>query len=132
MPCFRRPRYATRKGVHANIEGREPLGLRPRRRFGSSSRPAVHPEAKEKPAVRMRETVKIKSPEKRARIGERIKISATSSGLTLKELAAKANTTPALIYQYVRGITNVPRDTLQAIAAATNVNIEFFDPDKDT
>jgi tetratricopeptide (TPR) repeat protein len=82
--------------------------------------------------VRMKETVKIKSPEKRARIGERIKIAATSSGLTLKELAEKANTTPALIYQYVRGITNVPPDTLRGIAAATKVNIEFFDPDKDT
>lgn len=75
---------------------------------------------------------KIKSPEKRARIGERIKLAATSSGLTLKELAEKADTTPALIYQYVRGITNVPLATLEAIARATGVSLEFFDPDKDT
>lgn len=74
---------------------------------------------------------KVKSPEKRARIGERIKIAATSSGLTLKELAEKAGTTPALIYQYVRGITNVPPPTLENIARVTRVSLEFFDPDKD-
>jgi tetratricopeptide (TPR) repeat protein len=74
---------------------------------------------------------KIKSPEKRARIGERIKLAATSSGLTLKELAERAQTTPALIYQYVRGITNVPLETLEAIAKVTGVSLEFFDPDKD-
>jgi tetratricopeptide (TPR) repeat protein len=96
---------------------------------GSDKRRSVHEEIN---IVRTRPAVRIKSPEKRARIGERIKLAATSAGLTLKELAEKANTAPALIYQYVRGITNVPPETLQAIAAVTKVSLEFFDPDKDT
>ena len=70
----------------------------------------------------------VHSPLQRA--PKRIKVAATSAGLTLKELAAQAGTTPALIYQYVRGITNVPPETLRAIAVATRVNLEFFDPDK--
>ncbi len=80
---------------------------------------------------RSKSVVKIKSPEKRARIGERIKLAATSSGLTLKDLAERVGVQPTLIYQYVRGITNVPPDTLHAIAGATRVSLEFFDPDKD-
>lgn len=76
-------------------------------------------------------TVRIKSPEKRARIGERIKLAATSAGMTLKDLAERVNVSPTLIYQYVRGITNVPAATLEGIAAATRVSLEFFDPDKD-
>lgn len=80
---------------------------------------------------RTRVGTRAKSPEKRARIGERIKIAATSAGLTLKELAERVGTTPALIYQYVRGITNIPPETLKRIAATTQVTLEFFDPDKD-
>lgn len=81
---------------------------------------------------RQRTTTKIKSPEKRARIGERIKLAAVSAGLNLKDLAEQVGTSPGLIYQYVRGITNVPPEILQAIAAATRVSLDFFDPDKDT
>jgi len=74
---------------------------------------------------------KIKSPEKRARIGERIKIAATLAGLNLDELAERIGTPVARIYQYVRGITSIPPATLQAIAEVTNVSLELFDPDKD-
>lgn len=73
----------------------------------------------------------VRSPQKRARVGERIKIAATSAGLSLKALAARVGCPPSLMYQYVRGITNIPDDTLQAIARSTGVVLEFFDPDKD-
>lgn len=82
--------------------------------------------------MKKRETFKLRSPEKRARVGERIKLAATSSGLSLKDLAGHAGTSPALIYQYVRGITNIPMDVLHAIADVTKVGMEFFDPEKET
>lgn len=82
--------------------------------------------------MKKRETFKLRSPEKRARVGERIKLAATSAGLSLKDLAEKSGTTPALIYQYVRGITNIPLDTLHSIAEVTKVGVEFFDPEKET
>lgn len=74
---------------------------------------------------------KIKSPEKRARIGERIKLAATLAGMSLDELAQRIGAPAARIYQYVRGITNIPPETLQAIAAVTNVSMTLFDPDVD-
>lgn len=74
---------------------------------------------------------KITSPEKRARMGERIKMSATSSGMSLKELARKIDAPVSLLYQYVRGITNVPPHRLQAIADVTGLSVNFFNPDRD-
>ncbi len=74
---------------------------------------------------------RLNTPEKRARVGERIKIAATQAGLTLKELSERAETTPALVYQYVRGITSVPPETLENIARVTRVHTDFFDPEKD-
>lgn len=73
----------------------------------------------------------VRTPQKRARVGERIKLAATSAGLTLKELARRVGCTSSLMYQYVRGITNVPDETLQQIAKTTGVVMDFFDPDKD-
>lgn len=81
--------------------------------------------------VRAKSATKIKSPEKRARIGERIKIAATQAGLTLKELAEETGTPPNLMYQYVRGSTHIAPEKLQAIADTTGVSVEFFDPDRD-
>lgn len=78
-----------------------------------------------------RQNLKLNTPEKRARIGERIKVASTQAGLSLKELAAAAGTTPTLIYQYVRGIVAVPPDLLEKIAAVTDVHTDFFDPDKE-
>ncbi len=74
---------------------------------------------------------KLNTPEKRARVGERIKIAATQAGITLKELSESAGTSPSLIYQYVRGITAVPDDLLEKIATVTRVHTDFFDPGKD-
>lgn len=72
------------------------------------------------------------SQEKRARIGERIKLAAAQAGLTLKELAESAGISPPpLIYQYKRGVIAVPEETLERIATATNVPVDFFDPDTD-
>jgi tetratricopeptide (TPR) repeat protein len=73
----------------------------------------------------------MKSPEKRARIGERIKIAATQAGLTLKGLAEAIGLPPGMIYQYVRGSTHIPLEKLHAIAHTTGVSMEFFDPDQD-
>lgn len=75
--------------------------------------------------------MKISSPEKRARIGERIKMSAMSAGMTLKELAEGINLPVSLMYQYVRGITNVPPEVIESVATTTKLNMEFFDPDLD-
>src|SRR5476649_1626070 len=78
-----------------------------------------------------RQNPKLNTPEKRARVGERIKIAATQAGLSLKELAEYAGTSPSLIYQYVRGIIMIPNETLERIAALTRVHTDFFDPDKE-
>jgi transcriptional regulator with XRE-family HTH domain len=74
---------------------------------------------------------KLNTPEKRARVGERIKVAATQSGLSLKELAQACETKPSMIYQYVRGITSIPPDLIERIAAVTRVHTDFFDPEKD-
>lgn len=74
---------------------------------------------------------KLNTPQKRARVGERIKIAATQAGITLKELAEQAGTSPSLIYQYVRGIIAVPEPTLVRIAEVTRVHPDYFDPDTD-
>ena len=74
---------------------------------------------------------KLNTPEKRARVGERIKVAATQSGLSLKELAQACETKPSMIYQYVRGITSIPPDLIDRIAAVTRVHSDFFDPEKD-
>ncbi len=74
---------------------------------------------------------KLNTPEKRARIGERIKVAAAQAGLTLKELAEKTGTSPSFIYQYVRGITGIPAPILEQVALITHVPIDFFDPDRD-
>ncbi len=79
----------------------------------------------------MPRTKRLNTPEKRARVGERIKIAATQAGITLKELSESAGTSPSLIYQYVRGITAVPEDLLEKIATVTRVHTDFFDPGKD-
>lgn len=73
----------------------------------------------------------LNTPEKRARVGERIKLAATSAGITLKELAEQVGLSASLIYQYVRGITSIPQDVLERIATVCRVNTNFFDPDKD-
>jgi predicted negative regulator of RcsB-dependent stress response len=54
-----------------------------------------------------------------------------SAGMTLKELAKTTEVPVSLIYQYVRGITNVPPQVLSSIATITHMNVEFFDPDRD-
>ena len=74
---------------------------------------------------------KLNTPEKRARVGERIKVAATQSGFSLKELAQACETKPSMIYQYVRGITSIPPDLIERIAAVTRVHTDFFDPEKD-
>lgn len=74
---------------------------------------------------------KLNTPEKRARVGERIKVAATQSGLSLKELAQACETKPSMIYQYVRGITSIPPNLIERIAAVTRVHNDFFDPEKD-
>lgn len=74
---------------------------------------------------------KLNTPEKRARVGERIKVAATQSGLSLKELAQACETKPSMIYQYVRGITSIPPELIERIAAVTRVHTDFFDPEKD-
>ncbi|HEV2474734.1 MAG TPA: helix-turn-helix domain-containing protein, partial [Chthonomonadales bacterium] len=74
---------------------------------------------------------RLNTPEMRARVGERIKVAAAQAGLTLKLLAQSAGVTPGLVYQYVRGITAVPDDVLERIAAVTRVHIDFFNPEKD-
>ncbi|HLV80005.1 MAG TPA: helix-turn-helix domain-containing protein [Chthonomonadaceae bacterium] len=79
----------------------------------------------------MRKTRRSK-PEQRARVGERIKLAATQAGLTLKELAEQAGSTPTLIYQYVRGVIVVPAPMLERIAEATGVPVAFFDPDMES
>lgn len=78
-----------------------------------------------------RHNTKLNTPEKRARVGERIKVAATQAGLSLKELGEFTNTPAATIYQYVRGIIAVPTETLEKIAAVTRVHTDFFDPDKE-
>ncbi|MCS6776948.1 MAG: helix-turn-helix transcriptional regulator [Chloroherpetonaceae bacterium] len=70
------------------------------------------------------------TPEKRARIGERIKVAAYHAGLTLKELAEAVDTPQTIIYQYVRGVTTIPSQLLDRIAAVTGVHRDFFDPDQ--
>ena len=74
---------------------------------------------------------KLNTPEKRARIGERIKVASTQAGMSLKELAMLSGTTPTLIYQYVRGIISPPQELIEKIAAITRVHTDFFDPDKE-
>lgn len=74
---------------------------------------------------------KLNTPEKRARVGERIKVAATQAGLTLKELAEATDIPQGAIYQYVRGITAIPQELLEKIASVTQVHSDFFDPDKD-
>ncbi len=74
---------------------------------------------------------KLNTPEKRARVGERIKVAATQAGLSLKDLAEQAAVSPSAVYQYVRGITAVPEALLERIAAVTRVHLSFFDPDHD-
>lgn|GEM_PF-6629033 len=74
---------------------------------------------------------RLNTPEKRARIGERIKLASTQAGLTLKDLAEATGVKPTLIYQYVRGITLIPNALLEKIAAVTRVHTDFFDPDAD-
>ncbi len=74
---------------------------------------------------------KLNTPEKRARVGERIKVAATQSGLSLKELAQACEVSPSMIYQYVRGITSIPPALVEKIAAATRVHTDFFDPERD-
>jgi tetratricopeptide (TPR) repeat protein len=64
-------------------------------------------------------------------VGERIKLAATSARLNLKELAEQVDLSPSLIYQYVRGITSVPPEVLERIAAVVRVHPDFFDPEKD-
>ncbi|HZP83376.1 MAG TPA: tetratricopeptide repeat protein [Chthonomonadaceae bacterium] len=71
------------------------------------------------------------TPEKRARVGERIKLAAASARLNLKELAEQVDLSPSLIYQYVRGITSIPPNVLERIATVVRVHPDFFDPDKD-
>jgi tetratricopeptide (TPR) repeat protein len=58
-------------------------------------------------------------------------MSAMSAGMTLKELAEGINLPVSLMYQYVRGITNVPPEVIEAVASTTKLNIEFFDPELD-
>jgi transcriptional regulator with XRE-family HTH domain len=79
----------------------------------------------------MARQAKLNTPEKRARVGERIKVAATQSGYSLKELAELAGTSPSMIYQYVRGIISIPLDLLERIALVTRVHSDFFDPEKD-
>src|SRR5437763_14450763 len=74
---------------------------------------------------------KLNTPEKRARVGERIKVASTQAGLSLKDLAEQAAVSPSAIYQYVRGITAVPESLLERIAAVTRVHLSFFDPEQD-
>jgi len=57
---------------------------------------------------------------------ERIKEAANKSSQSLKELGESIQVSPALIYQYVRGIKPVPQETLEAIASSTGVSIDFF------
>ena len=72
---------------------------------------------------------KLNTPEKRARVGERIKVAATQAGISLKDLAEQASVSPSAIYQYVRRITAVPSAVLDRIAAITQIHPSFFDPD---
>lgn len=74
---------------------------------------------------------KLNTPEKRARVGERIKVASTQAGLSLKDLAEQAAVSPSVIYQYVRGITAVPDPLLERIASVTRVHLSFFDPEQD-
>ncbi len=74
---------------------------------------------------------KLNTPEKRARVGERIKVAATQAGLSLKDLAEQAAVPAATVYQYVRGITAIPEPLLERIATVTRVHRSFFDPDQD-
>src|SRR5579871_1681328 len=78
-----------------------------------------------------RQNSKLNTPEKRARVGERIKIAATQAGLSLKELAEYVGASPSSIYQYVRGIISIPPNILEQIAAVTRVHTDFFDPDRE-
>jgi tetratricopeptide (TPR) repeat protein len=71
------------------------------------------------------------TPEKRARVGHRIRLATQHAGLTLKEMAESIGIAPAFIYQYVRGITSVPPEVLERVAAVARVNTDFFDPEKD-
>lgn len=79
----------------------------------------------------MPKSKRLNTPEKRARVGERIKIAATQAGISLKELSESTGTSPSLIYQYVRGITAIPEALLEKIATVTRVHTDFFDPGKD-
>lgn len=74
---------------------------------------------------------RIRDPEKRARVGERIKVAAASAGISLKDLARSLGLKPVKMYQFVRGVSSVPPDILDAICERTNVTLEFFDPDRD-
>ncbi len=71
------------------------------------------------------------TPEKRARVGQRIKLATEHAGLTLKEMSERIGISPSFIYQYVRGITSVPPEVLERVAAVARVHTDFFDPDKD-
>ncbi|HZO91215.1 MAG TPA: helix-turn-helix domain-containing protein [Chthonomonadaceae bacterium] len=73
----------------------------------------------------------LNTPEKRARVGERIKLATTHAQLSLKEMAEQVGIPSSLIYQYVRGITSVPEEVLERIASVAHVHPDFFDPDKD-
>ncbi|MGC8667950.1 MAG: helix-turn-helix domain-containing protein [Chthonomonadales bacterium] len=74
---------------------------------------------------------RIRDPETRSRVGERIKVAAASAGISLKDLAIALGLRPVKMYQYVRGVTSVPPDVLDGICERTNVTLEFFDPDRD-
>jgi tetratricopeptide (TPR) repeat protein len=71
------------------------------------------------------------TPEKRARVGQRIKLATEHAGLTLKEMSERVGISPSFIYQYVRGITSVPPEVLERVAAVARVHTDFFDPEKD-
>src|SRR5438477_12622311 len=85
-------------------------------------------ERKEAPLARQN---KWNTPEKRARIGERIKVAATQAGLSLKELAEAAGSKTPVIYQYVRGIISITPVDLNRIADFTRFREEIFDPKTD-
>ncbi|MDE2126644.1 MAG: helix-turn-helix transcriptional regulator [Armatimonadetes bacterium] len=69
------------------------------------------------------------SPQRRARMGERIKMASTHAGLSLKDLANRLGVKPDTVYQYVRGITTTPVRTLEQIASITGLPASYFDPD---
>lgn len=72
----------------------------------------------------MKEGVKLK-------VGEKIKKFRKERGLTQKDLASRLNTTPQNLAQYENGKRNPKPETLQRIAIALNIDMQYLLPDAD-